>query len=333
MKKRSAKRKLHERPARASMRAVSGRMTARDLEEQQRNGRHQNMAQMKKSDPTEVAKAEAGGMPAIPDYMRGDAGKGVNVGAEDIEMPRIKLIQNASPEFTDGKAKPGHFYHTIVEQDLGPSVDLIPIFSFTSHILWRPRWDGGGILARAMDGRHWSPPTGEFEVRPHKEAKNRVKWRLAPTVEESGLHKWGSSNPEDPQSQPAATRMINVIAWLPVHPSSSPVVITLQRSSIKIGRRLMGKLKMSDAPAYGLVFKMNSVTDTGPSGEFFNFSFAAIGLNLDKNLYNQLKQMEDAYRRAGAVGIAGIEEMQVEGEIQPGENSEDEDTEKVRQRV
>ena len=57
------------------------------------------------------------------------------------------------------------------------------------YILWRPRWEGGGILARADDGVHWSPANASFTVKPVKGVNKTAIWNTKRTVEESGLAK------------------------------------------------------------------------------------------------------------------------------------------------
>ena len=48
---------------------------------------------------TEVAKVEGGAVAVIPDFMKKDAGKGVeNLSSADLEIPRLQLLQSLSPQ-------------------------------------------------------------------------------------------------------------------------------------------------------------------------------------------------------------------------------------------
>ena len=131
---------------------------------------------------TDIARLEN-----LPDFMRGQAGMGTErIRPEDVEIPRIKLLQALNPEVQEGGQKQGTFFHTVAEQNLGSELKLTIVYVDQSFILWRPRKSGGGILARAMDGVHWSPADAEFDVQ-LDDGKTKVKWRTAPTVAKSGL--------------------------------------------------------------------------------------------------------------------------------------------------
>ena len=47
-----------------------------------------------------------------------------NVGITDMEIPALKLLQGLSPEVKENHAlRAGHFYHSILEQDLGEELE------------------------------------------------------------------------------------------------------------------------------------------------------------------------------------------------------------------
>jgi hypothetical protein len=245
----------------------------------------------------EVQKS-AGQMPA---FMRGDAGRGTEgLTQKDIEMPRIKLLQGISPELEmyDG-VRAGEFWHTIGEQSLGKSLEVIPVHISKRYVLWRPRWDGGGILARADDAVHWQPPKGEFTVNTDKAKKKQVKWVLKPTVQESGLAEWGTADPDDPGSTPAATEAFVIVVDLPEHPSLSPVALMLQRTALSQAKRFTGKLKISGAPIYGMRFDMESWLDNRAGQDFNNYRFTAKGFVEDEKQYERGKMMYENFAKTG----------------------------------
>lgn len=256
----------------------------------------------------------------MPAYMEGHAGKGLEkLGRGDFEVPRIQLMQAISPEVeTFDAAQPGHFWHSMAERDLGESLMIVPVFVDVRYILWRPRNEGGGILARADDGIHWSPPDAEFNVK--LRSGKHVTWHTAPTVAESGLDQWGSSDPDDPGSQPAATLMYSIVCELPKVPELSPAVVTLQRSAIKVARKLLGKINLGRAPAYGMQFEMSSATEQGLEGPFQNYRFLSSGFVANKAQFEQYHQTYELFRKAGFT-IRDLESMQP-GETAAGEHSD-----------
>lgn len=246
-------------------------------------------------------KEEASTSVAVPDWMRDQVGLGTeSLGAADVEIPRVKLMQALSPELEEyNDLKKGDFFHTLAEKNLGTSVRITPIYIDNRFMLWRPRKSGGGILARADDGIHWNPPNGNYTVKLNSGVE--VNWKTAPTVAQSGLDKWGSENPSDPSSPPAATRMYNVVVTFPDDPDMPPAVVTLQRAAIKIARKFIGKLKITRAPSFGLIFVMGAVKDSNSAGEeFYNYAFKGDGAVTDKATYDQ---NYDYYKYFKAQGI------------------------------
>jgi hypothetical protein len=259
---------------------------------------------------------------ALPAFMQGKAGQGVeNISNTEAEIPRIKLIQGMSPEleiYNDLKA--GHFFHTLTEEDLGPELRIVPIYVDVRFILWRPRDDGGGILARADDGIHWHPADVAFTVKLDKrDGGDTVTWKTAKTVTQSRLADWGTMNPKDKDSPPAATKMYNVVAGFPDHPDWPPGVITLQRSSIKVGRRLLGKLKITRAPSYGLIFKMGVIREGDGKNQFNNYSFVGDGMIQDEDYFNQCETMYKMFKEQGLAirDLEGIGDEDAGGDEEP----------------
>lgn len=267
---------------------------------------------------------------AVPDFMKGKKG-GIadNFTSADIEIPRLLLLQMVSPEVEEGFGKPGEFFHNVAETNLGTDLNLTIIYAWKSYILWRPRKDGGGILARALDGVHWSPPDTEFRVK--LDNKKEVVWKTAETVEKSGLAEWGSSDPEDKSSQPAATAMINLLVSIEGHEEISPIIITLQRGSYKVGKKLLGKLRMSSVPTYGMRFALGAEKDQNSTGdEFWTFKFSQIGFVQDPEVY---AKYESLYNSFADKTITVVDEASLDRSDADGDGGDSGDTEKVKSRV
>ncbi len=239
---------------------------------------------------------------AVPSFMQGYAGQGTeNVTQEDIETPRIKLLQALSPEceeFDDAKA--GCFWHTIAQQNLGTTLRVVPVFTDMRAILWNPRESGGGILARSDDLQTWSPPMGEFQVKINKGTK-QVTWKLHKLVSASRLLEWGSSDVDDPNSPPAATKMYNVVVAMPDFPDLGPAVVTMQRSSVGVAKKFLSMLKlMNRTPSFGLRFQMAAVDDHNKNGDKFkNFQFAALGMVDNEEEFHRYRHMYETFKSMG----------------------------------
>lgn len=249
---------------------------------------------------------------AIPDFMKEHIGLGHEaISATSVEVPRIKLIQKISPELdTFNDLRAGDFFHTILERSLGTEIRICPIYTDERYILWRPQEDGGGILARADDGIHWHPAPAEFSVK--LKDGTPVTWRTERTVAGSGLDKWGSSKPGNPDSPPAATKMFSIVCTFPDDPDLPPAVVTLQRSAVTVGKKFMGKLKITRAPSFGLIFKMGSVGETNKAGQgYLNYSFTSDGKVTDEGFYRSNYEYYKLFKEQG-VQIRDMEGLQTE---------------------
>jgi hypothetical protein len=221
----------------------------------------------------------------LPGFVRKYGGQG-GLGLGDGEIPRLKLLQAHSPELVRmSNARQGEFWHSLIDDRIGSAVRICPIYIDWRFILWRPRQAGGGILARADDGKHWMPADTEFAVK--LENGREVKWRTARTVTASGLNKKGSSDPSDPKSPPAATRMYSVVCSFPDRPDWPPAVVILQGRASKAATNLIGQLKVLRAPSFGVIVEMTSCEAKSPSGDCYNYAFAVAGPVEDKTFYEQ----------------------------------------------
>ena len=236
----------------------------------------------------------------MPDYMRGKAGQGTEgVTSSDVALPLIKLAQAISPELqTIDGLKSGDFFHTVTEEIIGPEFEFTMVYCDIRAILWRPRDSGGGILARSDDLRVWSPSNAVFDVVLDK-IKKPVKWATGDSVAASGLLEFGSSNPDDPTSQPAGTRMYNLVVMLPGFPILSPSILTCQRSLIKPAKIFLGKLKMSRAPAWGQRFVCQSTDEQGQSGPYKGLRFLADGFVEDRETGTLYEEFYERFRAEG----------------------------------
>lgn len=260
----------------------------------------------------------------MPAFMREYAGAGKeNISREDMEIPRLKLIQALSPELEAyNELKAGDFFHSAAEEIFSGPFRAVPVLVDKQMILWNPRANGGGVLARSMDCIHWAPPQGEYTVKLDNPYQGTtVKWRLAETVRESGLGEWGTMNPNDPNSPPAATRMINMALAFPDNPTLMMAVLTFSRSSLKMGRRLLTKLMTVRTPLYGSIFTFEAFTDNNKQGQkFFNIQATGAGLVEDEKLFHQYREIHESMKGAG-LNIKDVDSLQDE-EQAPGEGED-----------
>jgi hypothetical protein len=77
-----------------------------------------------------------------------------DLGSEDVIIPRLVILQGLSPAVSEGQGKPGEFYVTGIQRNLGMEpIEIICIMRNKSRIRWRDLTLGGGILCRSFDSR------------------------------------------------------------------------------------------------------------------------------------------------------------------------------------
>tara|TARA_R110002126_G_scaffold51112_2_gene140251 strand:- start:2456 stop:3274 length:819 start_codon:yes stop_codon:yes gene_type:complete len=242
----------------------------------------------------------------VPDFLKDYSGEGTENTSDLVVVPRIKLLQALSPEVSEGDEKAGNYWHTIAEESLGAEIRMTPLFISKSVVLWRPRKSGGGILARADDAIHWDRPNQEFEVK--LDSGKTVTWNTGASVQASGLQQFGSSDPEDENSKPAATLNINIVSWFPDFPEYSPAIVSLSKASLPVGKKFVSKLGISRLPSWGRVFMMSSTKNDHASGTFHDYKFEAVGV-IDQDDAAEMREMYQYFRTKG-VAIKDAEDMQ-----------------------
>lgn len=247
------------------------------------------MAKPTKDQVPAVANAADQGLPA---YLGGGQNfkNEDNFDSSDVVIPRIKLLQGISPEVTSfDTAKIGNFWHTGMDMDLGPEVRFVVADRRKKYLLSAPLEDGQGVLARADDAKTWST-LGKWEVK-QKGVKKSVAWEITNLdVEKSGLTQWGTYNPEDEASGPAATLFYDYLVFLPDHLDLGPAIISLARSGIRRAKKgLNDKISLqanNGRPMQALVFLATSVDEQSDNGGYKNWQFRTDGFNMDEGLFN-----------------------------------------------
>tara|TARA_Y100000310_G_scaffold324866_1_gene387315 strand:+ start:6914 stop:7753 length:840 start_codon:yes stop_codon:yes gene_type:complete len=231
----------------------------------------------------------------LPAFMQGqEYNDDDNFDSSDVVIPRIKLLQGLSEEVsTYDEARIGDFWHTGMDIPLGPEFRFVVADRRKKYLLSAPLEDGQGILARADDAAQWDRK-GSWSVK-LKGIKQPVTWAIEDLdVMKSGLTEWGTYNPSDEDSPPAATLFYDYLVFLPDYMDLGPAVISLARSSIKKAKKgLNDKIQFHKShrrAMQALVFIAKSVDDTSPSGDFKNWVFQPGGFVQDEALFNVARE-------------------------------------------
>jgi hypothetical protein len=181
-----------------------------------------------------------------------------NIGIQDMEIPALRLLQGLSPQVkADHSLRAGTFYHTILEEDLGNELNVVVLLVHHSVELWSPK-NVRGIdsvrLARAMDGMTWDKPNQRFEVQ--LPTGKRTEYFTNRNVQASGLLDWGTSDPDNRNSTPAAKHVYTVILRLLEPKIQGPVIYT---GSVTANRKIMQLNSKIDLRAAGGVAPLRQI--------------------------------------------------------------------------
>lgn len=233
----------------------------------------------------ELAKSDGGGKPQylIDLENQGRAKTEDNFDSNDVALPRIKLLQATSKECEAfDNAKTGLFWHTGLDIPLGDTLDFVVAARNKKYLLVAPLEDGQGILARADHFTEWDR-TGSWKVK-KKGIKEPLHWEITDrNVAKSGLDKWGTFNPDDENSPPAATLFYDYLIFLPDRLDLGPAIFTCTRSSISRAKKgLNDKIKLhgdNGRPMQSLVFRATVTKEVGDEGDYKNVRFGQNGFS------------------------------------------------------
>lgn len=273
-----------------------------------------------KAETKELATTQGNQLPAyLKDYQGGSGLQGLD--SSDFIIPRIKLLQGTSPELeTHENAKSGNFWLNVMDISIGDHFLFTPILNRKRFMLMPPLVEGQkGVFARADNGQTWNT-LGEWDVK-LKGVRGAVKWKIEDlNVRQSGLAEFGSSNPDDPDSNPAATMFYDFLVLLHDQPDiTSPVLLSLARSSAKKGKDLQGKIGFGNAPMQARKFQAQRVADQSSEGPFHNWQFGASGF-VDETFFARAKALETEFR---GKNFRGAEDEDTDSEKPAGGGSDE----------
>lgn len=223
---------------------------------------------------TEIVKVETGTNALVAAFAGEDYGDSIQV--EYTSFPTIKLIQRTSKECDDGLAEPGEYFHNILQVPVEQPLTFVPLMVRTTYVLWKPVSDGGGIIARSVDGKTWDKPNHEFTLSAGGKERS---FNTKANVKASGLAEWGSSIPGDKNSKPVADMSLVLFGILKDHPEYGPFRVLLRSTALKDTNRfiqLLGQKRtiiangqVTHLPPFAFQFDLSSTKKTEGAKTWF----------------------------------------------------------------
>lgn len=196
----------------------------------------------------------------LPDYLKEEKQEGLEaLSGQDFKIPRIKLLQSNNPEVLahPGVAIPGHFWHTGAKKDLGTDFKFICAIISKRVILWAPQnaTNVKGIMAFSRNARDWDVGADQTFSVQIKNVKEPLTWYTGKDVRSGGLLEWGTFNPDDNKSPPAAQLSYEYLVYLPEFPDLSPVILGTYRTAMTNAKNLNTMLVSTRKPIQAVVVR------------------------------------------------------------------------------
>jgi hypothetical protein len=250
----------------------------------------------------------------LPDYLKGNEASGglENLDGSDYVVPRVKLLQSNSPEILKfaGVAIPGCYWHTGANVNLGKEINVIITYANKRVVLWSARNNNNAtMLAFSADGKTWAMGgNSTFEIENKRRAK--VKVSTGKDVVSSKLTEWGSSDPSDSKSAPAATQIYEYVIDLVDNPGISPCVFGMYRTMAANAKALNTQLlmlKQQRRPITSVAIKIGAEIETADGNSWFVPNFKLAG-NVSKERFERANGIQESYSRTVASRPHTVEE-------------------------
>lgn len=249
------------------------------------------------SKTTEVAHAAQTAMAMsddMPDFLKNQNGPGrgsEEVGADDLTIPRLELVQDLSPcrkrndpAYIEG-IEEGMLYNNVTRQNYGESVLIVPVYFRKEYLIWKDRNEGGGFRGAF--------PTQEAAEAARADLEDGDMCEVIDTAQHFCL-------------------LID-----PANGKAEEIVISMNKSKMKVSRKLNSLIRMNGGDSFSRVYRVTAVAEKNSKNQdFFNFSVAPAGYPT-REVYQKAESMYDAVR-SGARDVSRA----VDDSGAPGEGGE-----------
>lgn len=214
---------------------------------------------------TEVANKAAAADVAIPDYIKQGSSRGnENVEADDLQLPRLDVLQALSPQVNKKKesyiegAEVGMLFNTLTGELYPEGVRITPVSFKKSYLVWVDRKiDNGGGLRGVFDSER---EANEFVA----SDPDKAKLEVVPTAEHFVLLDDGSE-----------------------------VILSMSKSKMKVSRKFNSLVRLSGGDRFSRSYMLTSVEDEGAQGEYQNINLTQDGFP-SKEVYLKAEELYNA---------------------------------------
>jgi hypothetical protein len=211
----------------------------------------------------------------LPAYIKQGQNRGnENVTQEDLQLPRIDVLQALSPQINKKKdeyiegAEVGMLFNTLTGELYPDGVNITPISFVKRHLVWVDRKkDAEGGLRSVFDTSEEAEAFVETQ-------DDEDKLEVVPTAEHLVLLTDGTE-----------------------------VILSMAKSKMKVSRKFNSLVRLNGGDRFGRSYLITTVDDKGPKGEFQNISVANNGFPTEE-VYLKAEALYEAIQ-SGAKQASG----------------------------
>ncbi len=212
--------------------------------------------------------------------------------ADELVVPRVKLIQALSPERKDNSAAEGDLINSLTKDKLNGK-RFVPVFMYKNNVLWRDRAQGGGIECMSRNGKYGEGTDGK-----------RIACKVCGKCE-------FDNTKQGKDAIPTCTKYINFFGFLQGEPM--PIILSFGKTNYNEGKKLYSIAKVTMQNMWNNAYVLDSKTVTKSGNEWYvtvakpdgptDEEVRAIGMNMYKQYKDFAAQIE---LDAGEVVESGV---------------------------
>lgn len=214
----------------------------------------------------------------VPDFLKNQttARGSENVGADDLVIPRLELVQDLSPcrkksdpNYIEG-IEEGMLYNNVTRQNYGTEALVIPVFFRKEWLIWKDRNEGGGFRGAFATEAEANAAMADLE--------DGDKCEVVDTAQHFCL-----------LIQPETGKV-------------EEIVISMNKSKMKVSRKWNSLIRMNGGDSFARVYRVGTVSEKNSKNQdYYNLVISPAGFPT-KELYERAEKLYDAIA-AGAVQV------------------------------
>lgn len=206
-----------------------------------------------------------------PEWAKDGSRGNENVGAKDLVLPRLEIIQGQSPILdTNPDAKEGMFFNSATQDLMEGPVFIIPVYYRMEYLIWKDQDSGGGFF-------------GAFETQ--KEAENRLQEVV--------------SDGEEPSELEIVDTPVHYCLRVREDMSTEQIVISMPKSKTKVSRKWNATIQIVGGDRFARVYQVSTFKDKNKQGKGFqNLVIQPAGF-ASKALFDAAAKVYETFRTEG----------------------------------